>query len=226
MKNLSYSEKIALANNDQTSPEVLDRLANEEDEEILYEVAANANTLADTLNRLYSISQLLDDDEIILECLAGNPSCQVQLIKDLYWINGYPGVLRALAGNQSTPEEIQNNLAINADYYVRRALENNPTVSNESLGLILRTDKDVIQKAILTGLDILNYHEKKNMAQDVNSSTSLLNRLSQENDRDIKIQVALNRKTSIDTMDLLFTDKDPTVRIAAFLAYELKKINY
>ena len=75
---LSYDEKLALAQNPNTSPESLQTLATDENSDVRYWVATNPNTPAEVLQTLAT-----DEDSSVRCCVAENPNTSSETLKTL-----------------------------------------------------------------------------------------------------------------------------------------------
>ena len=67
-----------LAENPNTPPETLDRLANDNNATVRWRVAANPNTSSETLDRLS-----YDEEWCVRECVARNPNTTQESLKNL-----------------------------------------------------------------------------------------------------------------------------------------------
>jgi hypothetical protein len=115
--------KATLAQDSRNLPELLARLAADDDGDVRRNLAGNAGTPPELLARLAA-----DDDNYVRRGVAGNAGTPPQLlaVDDIY-------VRRGVAGNVSTPPELLAHLATDDDSSVRRRVAENARLLLEDL---------------------------------------------------------------------------------------------
>ena len=98
-------ERCGVANNPNTPPEALERLANDKFWLVRGKVAINPNTSPETLERL------ANDDDLVRQCVAENPNTSPETLERLandenWWVR------RSLIRNLNTPQYIKDYLKL------------------------------------------------------------------------------------------------------------------
>ena len=121
-----------LGSNEHLKPEVISRLAESGQKELLQAVAANNATPTEVLEDLYR-----REDPDLTTFLAANKTVPVPLLEEIYRHNReIPGIRLALAGNTSTPEAVLRELFELDIYEVNEYLAANESVPLELLNIL------------------------------------------------------------------------------------------
>ena len=116
IESMSTDEKLKLLKNN-ASPELLEKLAEDEDWEVRETVARNPKTPVDILRKL-----ALDEDEHVRQSVAINPNTTADILKkqaeDEDWV-----ARETVAMNPKTPDDILRKLALDEDKHVSKADE-------------------------------------------------------------------------------------------------------
>jgi hypothetical protein len=138
--NADAGERIALAQNPNTSTEVLDALSKDPDQFICMRVAANVNTLAHTLDRL-SKNESIYVREFVAEHLNTSLETLLRLSTDplmAYWI----------AGNPNTPAGLLKKYSTDEDANIRASVAVNPNTPIETLNLLREDENEDVRAAV------------------------------------------------------------------------------
>ena len=107
IESMSTDEKINLAKNKNASPEILEKLAEDEDANVRYAVAKNPKTPVNILIKLAD-----DKDKLVIYAVAENPNTPAEFLKNLAedrdWF-----IRWEVASNPNTPIEVLRKLAKN-----------------------------------------------------------------------------------------------------------------
>lgn len=142
LENLSGEQKIELADNPKTLPEILERLADDDVWGVRRRVAYNPNTSLETLERL-SI-----DVYFVREGVALNPNTPPETLEQLA-NDGSSWIRRSVALNPNTSPETLDRLANDIDLDVRSSVTNNPNYNKKITVTLTLTQKqlDELQKS-------------------------------------------------------------------------------
>lgn len=204
-----------LAKNQGTPPEILQQLANSDNEYIRESVANNPNTLPETLK------QLADDDlDFVRETAVSNPNIQPEVIQQSHARNSE----YHLVNNPNTPPKTLQQFADSKDPFIRELLAKNPNTPPDILRQ-LANDHDIsIRKNIaknpntpqdiIKQLSNINYYEISfYLSSNYNVPPEILDKLSYNKITPVRENVAKNPNTSIDTLQRLSNDHSGEVRI-------------
>ena len=130
-----WDVRQGIAENSNTPPETLERLANDDEDWVRRAVAWNSNTKTETLERLAK-----DGDYCVLCGVAENPNTTTEILERLANDDDV-GVRIGAAQNPNTPPEVLERLANDKSSYVRRAVVWNSNTKTETLNRLVN-DKD------------------------------------------------------------------------------------
>ena len=227
--NLSLKGKIELAINPNTPVETLKVLATDENSTVRYGVATNPNTSVEILKVLAT-----DKDWDVRCVVAQHPNTSVETLKVLatdknsavrYYVAKNPNYNLLdevntsnlsyqekieLADNPNTPVETLKVLSTDKQWNVRCGVALNPNTPVETLK-VLATDKN----------STVRYYVAANPNYKVINEVNTLNLSYQE-----KLELAINPNTSAETLKVLATDWNSTVRyyVAANQNYKIKNL--
>ena len=192
IKNLSDKERFELAENPNTSSEILDKLSHDEEDYIRAAVASNPNT------QIGAMFKLAHDYKINVRFIvAKNTSFEVilkKLSKD-----EEESVRSAVASNQNTSVEIFDKLSKDEKERVRDSVASNKNTSVEILDKLANDESKFVRYSV---------------AENPNTSSEILDKLSNDNDR-IRSRVVYNPNTSLETLNKLSNDESEYVRTIA-----------
>ena len=183
--------KINLLESDSTSPEMIEELAEDEDEEMRKKFAENPKTPVEVLRKLAE-----DEDRYVREAVAKNPRTHTEVLrklaKDENWVVRH-GVVR----NPRTPAEILMRLADDKDMDVRSAVAKNPRTPAEALMKMAGDENCIVKNAV---------------AGNPNAPTEVLMRLAKDGDEYVREAVADNPRTPIEALRKLAEDENKSVK--------------
>ena len=182
---------INLLESDNTSPEMIEELAEDEDPEVRYEVAKHPNTPADILRKLAE-----DANWKVRYEVAMNPKTPVDILKKLA-DDKDEDVRRAVAKHPNTPADILRKLAKDEDSRVRYGVAINPKIPADILKKLADDENDGIRREV---------------SENPNTPIEALRKLAEDKDKNVREKVAKNPKTPIDILRNLAGDGDPDVR--------------
>ena len=117
IESMSKDEKINLAKNKNASPEILKKLAEDEDWAVRETVAKNPGTPVEILRKL-----AFDEDEHVGKAVAINLSTTFDILKEQAEDED-ANVRETVAENPRTPDDILRKLALDEDVHVSKAAE-------------------------------------------------------------------------------------------------------
>ena len=141
IESMSTDEKINLAKNKNASPEILEKLADDEDANVRYYVAENPKTPADILKKLARE----DEESGVRQAVAYNPNTPADILKKLAEDKD-DDVKWAVAANTKTPVDILKKLADDKDDYVKSAVVDNPNAPVEVLKKLAEDEDERIRR--------------------------------------------------------------------------------
>ena len=116
IESMSTDEKLKLLKNN-ASPEILEKLAEDEDVDVRETVAENPRTPVDILRKL-----ALDEDDDVRWGAIQNPNMTAEALKKLAEDEDW-AVRETVAENPRTPVDILRKLALDEDVHVSKAAE-------------------------------------------------------------------------------------------------------
>ena len=212
--------KLNLLDIQNASPEVLEELTEDEDEEVRREVAYNPRTPAEVLRKLAE-----DKDEEVREEVAYNSRTPVEVLKKLaedeYW-----NMRRGVAENPSTPAEVLRKLAEDKDGDVRRVVVKNLNTPAEALKKLAEDKlwevRYEVAKNPNTPAEVLKklaedeyWRVRKGVAKNPNTPVEVLKKLAEDKDWSVQHEVAENPNTSSEVLRKLAEDEYGDVREVA-----------
>lgn len=116
IESMSVDEKINLAKNN-ASPEILEKLAEDKNDDVRWAVAENTKTPVDILRKLAE-----DKNDYVKSAVVDNPNAPVEVLEN--WAEDKDCYKRqAVAHNPNTPTEVLKKLAGDEDERIRRIAE-------------------------------------------------------------------------------------------------------
>ena len=191
--NKNENVKHSVASNTSTSPETLIKLSNNKNENVRYSVAMNSSTPPEILVKLAS-----DENYMIRESVSRNQSTPLETLIKLS-DDEHNHVRISVATNSSTPLEVLVKLASDEHYYVRKAVASNTPTSPEVL-VKLSNDE--------------HYYVRKEVASNTSTSPETLVKLSNDENYYVRYSVASNSSTPPEVLVKLSNDKNNNVRKA------------
>jgi len=207
---------IRIAENLNTSPEVLIKLS-VNNYRVRYGVAGNLNTPPDILAKLASDSYIE-----VRQHVAYNPSTPPEFLSKLADDKDW-ATRQNVAQNYSTPSEILAKLSDDSDESVRGGVAINPNTPLEVLARLADDDGEWVRYGVAENPsappDILNKLSdddngdvRQSLAKNRNTPSEVLARLSGDDDKYVRRNVANNRNTPPEILVMLSGDKDAMVR--------------
>lgn len=205
-------DRIAVARDPKCPTELLGKLVNDEDRDVLVAVARHPNSPWPVLERLYSLASDMATwkrDEII-RCIGENPACPQSVYQNIADSDD-PQARFAIVKNQSCPSQILDQLSANFydDFGFALRLAKHSNISGNALAtLFWLGDKDVANCI------------KQNLRFTEEVSRTFLENYLEENrdDEDCIKAIASNRFCPPDILDELAENWHETVEIALELA--------
>jgi len=167
------------------SPQILDKLSNDDNRSVRMSVAKNPSTPPEVLVRLSS-----DENTYVRMSVARNPSTPPEVLDKLS-SDKSEAVRSYVAGNPSTPPELLIKLFHDVDSFVRQAVAENPSTPPE---LLIKLSED---KRVLTRISV---------AKNTSSPPEVLVRLSSDESEVVRSYVAVNPSTSPEILSKLSDD--------------------
>ena len=154
--------RMALAYNTRTPSDILDKLANDDNETLVKFVVRNPNTSIETLDRIFKLGGDISDyaKHHILDEIkeTKDHEFQAKCAK-----SKLPLIRGAVAQNPWTCEAVQNSLVNDSNYYVLLDLVNNTLIYKSCLEKLLRNEDDFISKIAWKRLNEEDYLEYENV---------------------------------------------------------------
>ncbi|MFZ4795977.1 MAG: PcfJ domain-containing protein [Bacteroidia bacterium] len=191
---LSERDKINLAQDINTKPDILEKLSNYDLDLVKSCVAKNPNTSQRTLEKLSN-----DKDPFIRADVASNPSASLYILDKLADDKDdmYGDIIIKVIKNQNTSKETLDRLANSNSHHILEKIIENPNTSQETL-----------KKASI--------HKEKEIrllvARSPNTSSEILEKLSNDKVDYIVKAVALNKNTSQETLEILSNNEDDYIK--------------
>ena len=186
--------KINLIESDSTSPEILKELAEDEDDDVRWEVAKHPRTPAEALRKLAE-----DGSMWVRSAVSRNPSTPVEVLMKLA-DDGDWEMRQEVARNPSTPVDILRKLAEDEDWEVRREVARNP-----------RTPAEVFMKLAEDG----DRYVKEAVTNNPNTPVEALRKLAGDGDKYVREGVAKNPRTPVEVLRKLAEDENWVVSYSA-----------
>jgi len=153
-------------------PDVLAKLAEDEDEYVRWYVARNPNTSPEILAQLAS-----DDDEDVRASVAKNPNTLLEVLTKLAE-DKVADVRWAVAENPNTPLEILAKLADDESNTVRYLVAKNPNTPPEVLAKLAKDDDEDVRYVVAKNPNVSNKQNSKRKTW-----KSIVNQLESESER-------------------------------------------
>ena len=186
--------KINLMESDSTSPEILKELAEDEDDDVRWEVAKHPRTPAEALRKLAE-----DGGMWVRSAVSRNPSTPVEVLMKLA-DDGDWEMRQEVARNPSTPVDILRKLAEDENWEVRREVARNP-----------RTPAEVFMKLAEDG----DKYVKEAVTNNPNTPVEALRKLAGDGDKYVREGVAKNPRTPVEVLRKLAEDENWVVSHSA-----------
>ena len=186
--------KINLIESDSTSPEILKELAEDEDDDVRWEVAKHPRTPAEALRKLAE-----DGSMWVRSAVSRNPSTPVEVLMKLA-DDGDWEMRQEVARNPRTPVDILRKLAEDEDWEVRREVARNP-----------RTPAEVFMKLAEDG----DRYVKEAVTNNPNTPVEALRKLAGDGDKYVREGVAKNPRTPVEVLRKLAEDENWVVSHSA-----------
>lgn len=182
----------------ETPPEILNELVKEDSLEIHRAIAMNVKAQPELLR---VVKEKNEDNVFILRFIAAHPNTSVDILKELA-IHEDGSTREQIAANRSTPPETLRNLAGDGYYKIRMAVGSNPM-----------TPKDILEEWMKEG----NPSIKGSLASNPSIPLDTLLEWIKSGSSGIKIAIASNAAASPDMLTKLSKDKDSGVLYAVAL---------
>ena len=211
--------KINLVENDNTSPEMIEELVEDEDADVRYAAAENPNIPTEVLMRLAE-----DEDRYMRSAVSRNPRIPAEVLKKLA-VDEDGEVRYEVARNSSNPVEFLRKLAENKDEYVRRGVAYNSNTPAEVFMKLAEDEDRYVRFAVAsnpnTPIEALrklaeNKEEyvRKGVAYNSNTPAEILMRLAEDEEIEVRYSVVSNPRTPAEILSKLAEDEDWHVRFA------------
>ena len=214
-----YSLKKS-AQNPNTSPEILESLATDEDFFVRADVATNPNT---SLRVLKSLAR--DEEALVRSCVAGAPKTTIEILEFL--AKDETSFVRShVAENSLTNLDMLGRLAQDEDEDVRAAVASNSTINVKLLELLAKDDDYRVRRKTAgntnVSIEILEFLTKdesedvrREVANNPNANDEILGLLVEDEAEYVRVQIAENPKTSLESLEILSRDEEDYVRARA-----------
>ena len=214
-----YSLKKS-AKNPNTSPELLESLATDEDFFVRADVATNPNT---SLRVLKSLAR--DEEALVRSCVASAPKTTIEILEFL--AKDETSFVRShVAENSLTNLDMLGRLVQDEDEDVRAAVASNPTINVKLLELLAKDDDYRVRRKTAgnsnVNLEILEFLTKdesedvrREVANNPNANDEILGLLVEDEAEYVRVQIAENPKTSLESLEILSRDEEDYVRARA-----------
>lgn len=136
----STTESLTLARDAASSPQLLERLAAQEDLQVLYAVASHPRSPAATLARLARRTE-----PSLRSAVAANPAAPLDLL-ELLATDGDARVRRVVAANERTPPSTLFALARDADTDVRRLVTSHVNTPLSALEILAQDSDEKVRR--------------------------------------------------------------------------------
>ena len=186
--------KINLLENNNTSPEMIEELAEDEDDDVRWEVAKHPRTPAEALRKLAE-----DGGMWVRSAVSRNPSTPVEVLMKLA-DDGDWEMRQEVARNPSIPVDILRKLAEDENWEVRREVARNP-----------RTPAEVFMKLAEDG----DKYVKEAVTNNPNTPVEALRKLAGDGDKYVREGVAKNPRTPVEVLRKLAEDENWVVSYSA-----------
>ena len=186
--------KLNLLESDNTSPEIIEELAEDEDEEMRWEVAKHPRTPAEVLRKLAE-----DGGMWVRSAVSRNPSTPVEVLMKLA-DDGDWEMRQEVARNPRTPVDILRKLAEDENWEVRREVARNP-----------RTPVEVFMKLAEDG----DRYVKEAVTNNPSTPVEALRKLAGDGDKYVREGVAKNPRTPVEVLRKLAEDENWVVSHSA-----------
>ena len=218
----SFRVRTAVAENPSAPPNMLQKLAGDDDKDVRKAVAGNASSWIQTLEQLAEHKYFYDYD--VREAVASNPSTPSQVLEHLA-SDEHPRVRRAIAVNPKTPPEALEPLVRDKHHEVREAAVTNPSTSKEVLKLLHKAGADKKLRHVGCAAESLTEAEREQLlacgpygrrllAAHAGTPPATLKRLASDADKAVRETVAKHPATPLEALQALATDSKWRVRAA------------
>ena len=209
--------KINLAKSKNASPEMIEELVEDEDEDVRYAAAENPNAPAEVLMRLAE-----DEDRDMRSAVSRNPRIPAEVFKKLAGDED-DGVRWEVARNSSNPVEVLRKLAENKDECVRQGVAYNSNTPAEILKKLAEDEDNNVRYGVAknpnTPIEALRKLAKdevewvrEGVAENSNTPAEILKKLAEDEDEEVRYAVAKNPNTPIEALMKLAGDEDEELR--------------
>ena len=176
-----------------TSPEELEKLANDEDQEVRSRVASNTNTPVSLLEKLAE-----DEDRYVRRSVAANENTPVSVLEKLAEDEDKDAydpkfVRKSVAGNANTPASLLEKLADDEGETVRRVVVKNTNTPVPLLEKLAEDEGETVRKAV---------------ADNTNTPVLVLEKLAGDEDENVRWGVARNKNTPFPVFEKLARDNE------------------
>lgn len=212
--------ELDLASNPDTPPHLLEELSKTTSHKILSLLASNSSTPISVLSSLYEINSLK-------LFISGNPKTPIFLLEELISCNyehNYAIQIK-IAQNPNTPEYLLNHLSLHKENSVVAEVAGNPNTPSELLFELSKSNSRQVREKAFQNPSIppeaLRQYIKSDhyifdsdfcgIATNPSTPPDVLHILSQTDNKWVKIAVANNPNTSIETLAFLLTDTEPYI---------------
>jgi hypothetical protein len=214
----SHFVQLSLARSSKTSENILNKLSNIPNEEILCAVAQNLATPTTILEKLVRHTPKFyhrDDSDgseykRLFSIIAKHPNTSVESLTRLAALT-YLNISSALAENPNTPLCLLNEFAIWRNLETHRALLRNPKLPVSILEILAAEDNQEIRLAVKvhpnvsqTAIDICDFVEGK-----PETPVYILEKLASDRSYNIKSLVARHRDTPVLVLQKMLADYEP-----------------
>ena len=186
--------KINLLESDSTSPEMIEELAEDEDDDVRWEVAKHPRTPAEALRKLAE-----DGGMWVRSAVSRNPSTPVEVLMKLA-DDGDWEMRQEVARNPNAPADILRKLAEDENWEVRREVARNPS-----------TPAEVFMKLAEDG----DKYVKEAVTNNPNTPVEALRKLAGDGDKYVREGVAKNPRTPVEVLRKLAEDENWVVSYSA-----------
>ena len=193
--------RMSVAENQNTQPDILDMLANDENDEVREAVARNSNTTINSLLRLAS-----DERRIVRYAVTENENVTSEILEKLFQnlSDGGDPVAIELAKNEKTSVKILEKLFETSE------------VSHMALALNPNTPQEILEKFINNGETDTNFNTHYsilgNVAENPSATKEMLVKLSYVDIAYVRVAVAENKNTPKNVLVRLSVDTAHGVR--------------
>lgn len=184
-------------------------------------MAGNPRTNPELLNDI----QMFEKDRELLSAVASNPNTPAKALADLHEYHGGSDILVGVGANRNTPENTLRKLSDHRDADIRGSVASNPNTPKEVLEEMSRTDKSPAVRAGIASNSAFvsdpsrladlakdrSWQVKRAVAMNGNTTPDVLADLGRSRDSRVKLAVAGHPKTPEATLTKLSRHKDEEI---------------